>query len=80
VSQVRVHNFSVSPDGSGTGAGQSLDALPDLGQLSAHRSAVEAVEGLSGVGGSTPAAGRAGRASLMAELLKDGTPGAVSHE
>jgi len=26
VSQVRVHNFSVSLDGFGTGAGQSLDA------------------------------------------------------
>jgi hypothetical protein len=64
VSQVRVRNFSVSPDGFSTGEGQSLDARRPS----------------SGLGGSTPAAGRADRASLMAQLFKDGTPGTVSHE
>jgi hypothetical protein len=64
VSQVRVRNFSVSPDGFGTGEGQSLDARRPS----------------SGVGISSPAAGWADRASLMAQLFKDGTPGTVSHE
>jgi hypothetical protein len=64
VSQVRVRNFSVSPDRFGTGEWQSLDARRPS----------------SGLGGFTPAAGRADRASLMARLFKDGAPGTVSHE
>ena len=64
MSQVRVRNFSVSPDGFGSGEGQSLDArLPPRGVVI-----------------STPAAGRADRASLLAQLFKVGTPGTVSHE
>ncbi len=64
MSQVREHNFSVSLDRFGAGAGQGLDARRPF----------------SGVGGSTPAAGPAGRSSLMAQLFEDGTPGALSHE
>ena len=77
MSQVWVRNFSVSPDGFGTGEGQRLDAPPDSGQLSGSG---HLGRPSSGEGGSAPAAGRADRASLMAQPSKDGTPGTVSHE
>ncbi len=64
MSQVRMRNFSVSPDGFDVGEGQRRDTRRRAG----------------GVGVSTPAAGRADRASLLAQLFKDGTPGTVSHE